>query len=121
MKTIIKSTIVAAALFVSFAASAQTTRSGYFVDDYTYRFQLNPALGNSKNFVSMPVLGNLNVGMNGNLHVTDILYNIDGRTTTFMNPGVDASKFLNGLSDVNRLRVNTKIDILSAGFKAFRG
>lgn len=121
MKTIIKSTLVAAALFVSFAASAQTTRSGYFVDDYTYRFQLNPALGNSKNFVSMPALGNLNIGMNGNLHVTDILYNLDGRTTTFMNPGVDASKFLNGLSDINRLRVNTKIDILSAGFKAFGG
>ena len=121
MKTIIKSTLLAAALFVSFAASAQNTRSGYFVDDYTYRFQLNPAFGNSRGFVSMPALGNLNVGVNGNLHVTDILYNINGRTTTFMNPGVSASKFLNGLSDVNRLRVNTKIDILSVGFKAFGG
>lgn len=121
MKTNIKSTLVAAALLISFAASAQNTRSGYFVDDYTYRFQLNPAFGNSKGFVSMPALGNMNIGVNGNLHVTDILYNINGRTTTFMNPGVDASKFLNGLSDVNRLRVNTKIDILSVGFKAFGG
>lgn len=121
MKTIIKSTFVAAALLASFALQAQNTRSGYFLDDYTYRFQLNPAFGNSRGFVSMPAIGNLNVGVNGNLHVDDLLYNINGRTTTFMNPGVDAAKFLGSISDVSRLRVNTKIDILSVGFKAFGG
>ena len=27
-------------------AGAQNTRSGYFLDDYTYRFQMNPAFDN---------------------------------------------------------------------------
>ena len=57
------------------AVTAQNARSGYFVDDYTYRFQMNPAIGNSKNFVSMPGLSNFNISENGNLHLTDVLYN----------------------------------------------
>lgn len=121
MKSIIKHSFAALALFAAFAAGAQNTRSGYFVDDYTYRFQLNPAFGNSRGFVSMPALGNLNVGVNGNLHLDNVLYNINGKTTTFMNPGVDAAQFLNSISDVSKLRVNAKFDILSVGFKAFGG
>ncbi|MBP2691226.1 MAG: hypothetical protein J6B44_05340 [Muribaculaceae bacterium] len=121
MKSIIKLSLAAMTLFVSLAAGAQNTRSGYFVDDYTYRFQLNPAFGNSRGFVAMPALGNLNVGVNGNLHLDHVLYNINGKTTTFMNPGVNTASFLNGISDVSRLRVNAKIDILSFGFKAFGG
>lgn len=121
MKTILRYILVAAAVIVPFMSQAQNTRSGYFVDDYTYRFQLNPAFGNSRGFVAMPALGNFNVGINGNLHVPDVIYNIDGRTTTFMNPGVDAAKFLGNISDVSKIRVNTKIDILSVGFKAFGG
>lgn len=121
MKTILRYILVAAAVVVPFMSQAQNTRSGYFVDDYTYRFQLNPAFGNSRGFVAMPALGNFNFGINGNLHVPDVIYNIDGRTTTFMNPGVDAAKFLGNISDVSKIRVNTKIDILSVGFKAFGG
>ncbi|MDE5968327.1 MAG: hypothetical protein K2G64_04390, partial [Muribaculaceae bacterium] len=48
------------------SASAQNLASGYFDDNYEYRYQLNPAMGNDDNgFVSMPGLGNLNVGTNG--------------------------------------------------------
>ena len=115
MKTIIKHTLAAVALMASFAAGAQNTRSGYFVDDYTYRFQLNPAFGNSRGFVSMPALGKINVGVNGNIHLSDVFYNINGKTTTFMNPGVNASEFLGKISDVTKLRVNTKFDILVIG------
>ena len=58
---------LAAAALISLPAVAQNTNSGYFVDDYTYRFQSNPAFANSKNFVAMPGLGNVNVAMQGNL------------------------------------------------------
>ncbi|MDE6040913.1 MAG: hypothetical protein K2F99_04990, partial [Muribaculaceae bacterium] len=78
---------LAAFAVAAISAQAQNTVTGYFLDDYTYRFQMNPALGNSRNFVGMPALANLNVGMQGNLHLKDVLYNIDGRTTTFINPG----------------------------------
>lgn len=121
MKTILRHTLAAALFCTAFAAGAQNTASGYFLDDYTYRFQLNPAFANSRGFVSFPAVGNINLGLNGNLHLTDFIYNIDGRTTTFMNPGVDAAKFLNGISDVSKFRFNTKIDIFSIGFKGFGG
>ena len=36
---------------------AQGLNSGYFTDDYKFRHNLNPAYGNSQNYISVPVLG----------------------------------------------------------------
>lgn len=122
MKSMIKNHIAAAFLAaVSFGAVAQNTETGYFLDDYTYRYQMNPAMGNTKNFVGMPALGNVNVNMQGNLHLKSVLYNVGGRTTTFMNPAVNTEMFLKKLSDVNRVGADLKLNILTAGFKAFKG
>ena len=112
---------VAALILLPSGLRAQNLKSGYFVEDYTYRFQMNPAFGNSQNFVSMPALGNLNIGMHGNLGISDVLYNVDGKTTTFMNPGISAQEALSKINDVNRIGTIDKIGILSGGFKAFGG
>jgi len=102
-------------------ATAQNTASGYFVDDYTYRFQMNPALANSKNFVSIPALGNLNVSMNGTLAVKDVIYNVNGRTTTFLNPFLSADEVMKNISSTNRIGADIKIPVLAGGFKAWGG
>lgn len=101
--------------------SAQNTYSGYFLDGYTYGYEMNPAFGNSQNYVGMPALGNLNIAMHGTLHLSDLLYNVDGKTVLLTNPGVSASKALDKFGDSNRLSTNNKIEILSGGFKAFGG
>lgn len=101
-------------------ASAQSTNSGYFLDNYTYRYQLNPAYGNSDSFVSMPALGNLNVAMGGTAHLTDFIYNVDGKTVLFTNPEVSSS-FLKDLPKSSRLSGELKLNILSGGFKAWGG
>ncbi|MCM1336991.1 MAG: DUF5723 family protein [Candidatus Amulumruptor caecigallinarius] len=112
---------VAAALSVT-ADAQQNTYSGYFIEGNLYRHQLNPAFGNdSLAYVAFPGLGNLNVGMHGNLHVDDILYNVNGRTTTFLNPAVDAGSFLSSLKDHNKVGADINIPILSGGFKAWGG
>lgn len=122
MKTIIKKSIALFAIsMTTLSAMAQNTRTGYFVDDYTYRFQMNPAMGNNRNFVGMPGLSNVNVGLHGNLSVKDILYNVNGRTTTFLNPGVSASEFLGNISDVNKIGLDLKLNVLSFGFKGMGG
>ena len=121
MKTINKITIAAAAMLCAASASAQTSASGYFLEDYTYRFQLNPAFGNSRNFVAMPGLGNLNVGITGSLNLKDVIYNVNGKTTTFLNPGVNAQEFLSNIGDKNRLQVNLHEQVLAGGFSAFGG
>lgn len=102
-------------------ASAQNTEAAYFNDEYMYRFQMNPAIGNMRNFVSMPIVGNMNIGMEGTANLQDFIYNVNGRTTTFLNPGVSTSEFLGNLSDNSRIGTNLRIGILSAGFKAFGG
>ena len=119
MKKIIKSTI-AIALLSCATVSAQNTYSGYFLDNYTYRFQMNPAFGNEDNFVSMPVLGNMNVAMRGNLHLNNIFYNVGGETVLFTNPGVPQDA-VNKFKKSNKLGTNEKFDILSGGFKAWGG
>lgn len=109
------------ALLAVCSAAAQDTKSGYFVEDYTYRFLMNPAMDNSRNFVAIPALGNFNFGMQGNLSVKDVIYNVNGRTTTFLNPGVSAQEVMGNLSDMNKTGVNLRLNILSFGFKAFGG
>lgn len=122
MKFNIKRVALSIATMTALTAVAQTSNSAYFIDNNLYRHQLNPAFGNdSTNFVAMPVIGNLNVGLNGNLGLNDILFNKNGKTTTFMNPAVGTSEFLDRLSDNNKLGANIRLGLLSAGFKAFNG
>ena len=119
--TIRKTAAILAMAFSCNAAIAQNTQSGYFVDGYLYRFETNPAIGNDQNFIAMPALGNVNVGMNSTFGIDNVLYNINGKTTTFLNPGVNAKSFLNGLDDENEFGLSTRIQLLAAGFKAWGG
>lgn len=121
MKRYIKSAALTLSLAVTATGFAQTTRSGYFLEDYTYRYEMNPAFGNSRNFIAMPALANMNIGFNGTLGIDNVLYNVDGRTTTFLNPKISAAEALKNINDVNRLGYDMKLNILSAGFKAFGG
>lgn len=113
------SAIVASAL----SAAAQASYSGYYLDNYTHRYQLNPAMTDEseKGFVAMPAFGNLNVGMQGNLHVSSLLYPMDGKTVLFTNPNVSADEVLKHVKDANKIGAYLNMDILAVGFKAFGG
>ncbi len=130
MKRIIKRIALATLILSPVAATAQNTYSGYFLDNYLYRFEMNPAMLeiDNKAFVGIPVISDLNVGMQGNLHVSDILYPSSKydptnpkKTLLFSNPNVPASDVLKNLSTNNKLGVETKIDLIAFGFKAFGG
>lgn len=112
---------LSALLMAGAAAQAQNTYSGYFNDNYLYRYQMNPAFDNERNFVSIPALGNINLSMQGNLHVSDLIYNVDGKTVLFTNPGVTDSEFLSKIKDKNRIGADLKLNVLSTGFRAFGG
>ena len=124
MKLTFKHILSAAAVSACAVTSqAQSTYSVYFLDNYMYSFEMNPAMVNmgKHGFVSMPAIGNLNIGMKGNLHVTDLLYNRDGKTVLFANPQVSAGEVLGNLSSANKIGIDTRIDIMSVGFKALGG
>lgn len=101
---------------------AQNLQSGYFDDNYLYRFQSNPAFGNEGHgFVAMPGIGNLNVATNGTIGINHILYNVNGQTTTFLNPEVSASNVLDGLKDKSRLGVSLRETVIAFGFSGLGG
>jgi len=58
--------MVAALATLSCGAMAQGLNTGYFIDGYTFRHNLNPAYGNDQNYVSTPALGNIQVRTQGN-------------------------------------------------------
>ncbi len=129
MKRLFKYILTMSLAAVSGQVAAQGLNSAYFVDDYKYRHNLNPAYGNQQNYISLPALGNINVKMSGNFGLGDVLinnprYGMDSnkKKTTFMNPYLSTSDALSGFNKGNN-RLNTDIDItiLSAGFKSFGG
>lgn len=117
----IKSLLIAVACFASATTFAQELKSGYFSDNYLYRHNLNPAFGNENGYVSMPFLGNLNVGIGGNISLNKILYNRNGQTVTFMHPDVSKSEVLSNIKENTKLTEQFKLQILSIGFKGMGG
>jgi hypothetical protein len=115
-----KACLILAATACASLAQAQNMSSGYFIDNNDYRFELNPAFGNEHYFAG-GFFGNLNVGLRGNLNLSDIIYNVNGKTCLFTNPGVSAEEFMSNIENKNKLNANIKENIISAGFKAFGG
>ena len=117
-----KHIIASAALLLSgMSLSAQHTKSGYFLDGYMYRHEMNPALANAQNYIAFPAFGNFNFGLQGNLDLENFIYNVNGQTTTFLNPAINAQEFLSNIDDENELNFDTNIKLFGAGFKAFGG
>ncbi len=123
MKSFLSKILPAAgALLLASSAAAQHTTSGYFLDNYNYRYEMNPAFGNdNKKFFSLPVAGNINVGMLGNLGVSDVIYTRSGKTMLFTNPEISTAEVMKNISDKNTFGANVKLDIMSVGFKGFGG
>lgn len=117
----IKSIIAVSLLTLSTAAMAQNLQSGYFTDGFLYRHDMNPAIGNDQSYVSMPILGNFNFSTQGNVGVKSFLYDVNGRTATFLHPSVSTEEFLGNINDANKLSQDLRLQILGAGFKSFGG
>ena len=133
MKTSFRKYILAAALTASAGTMmAQELNSAYFTDDFKYRHDMNAAYGNEQTYIAIPVLGNLNVKLQGSFGVGDVLfknpyygnpkYPNAKKTATFMHPGISADEALKGLDkNGNDLIFDMDIPIVSVGFKSWGG
>ena len=104
-------------------AAQEANRSGYFLEGYNFRHNLNPAFAPERNYVSIPALGNMGIGLNANIGVSTFLYKMPGtdQLTTFMSNTVSADEFLGKLKNNNKVMANVNLTLLSAGFRAFGG
>jgi len=112
---------MAALSLAALPIEAQYTASGYFTDGYLFRHDMNPAIANQQSYISIPALSNINVAVRSTIGIDDVLFNRNGKTTTFLNPAVSAAEFMSGIKDNNKMSVDFKMQVLGVGFKAFKG
>ena len=103
-------------------AQAQALRAGYFSESYLLRHEMNPALANSCDYYSLPVLGSTHLDVGANFGVKNLIFErkYESGLTTFMNPEVSES-FLDDLKRQNKLCINMDMPVISVGFNAFGG
>lgn len=107
-----------AALASVSAYAQQNLRTAYFLDGYTYGYKMNPAIAPDRAFTAMPILGNLGVGVESNLGLSQFLYpTSNGKMTTFLSSSVSDEQFLNGLNTVNKLNLSINESLIATGFR----
>ena len=130
MKTIKRYILAVTLISQAVTMMAQELNSAYFVDDYKYRHIMNPALANEQSYVAIPVLGNLNMRLQGSLGVGDFFfknpdYGIKSgakKTTTFMHPGISVDEALSGFDKgANTVLFDMDLPVVSVGFAGFDG
>ena len=119
--------IAAALACAAVNVDAQDLRTGYFSDGYLYRHNLNPAFANDSSYISIPLLGTVNVGMMGNFGYEELVHKnplypdeSNKKMTSFLNPYL--SNPLKGFaSGDNKINGMGKLTVMSAGFKKWKG
>lgn len=117
----IKVALLMVAALTGQAAAAQNLTTGYFNTHYLYRHTMNPAFGAERNYVTMPALGRLSLGVGANVSASDLLYRRDGQTVTLLHPDVSAHEAMRNLPSTTLLGSQVSATILGAGFRAFGG
>ena len=101
-------------LLCTFGASAQSFRSGYFLDDYVYGYRINPAHLNQKSFLGVAI-GNIDLQNNGNIGAASFLFPNGNSIVTGLNKAVSADQFLGALKEQNTLSFDESLNIFSLG------
>ena len=119
MKTnnILKAIMTIMALSLGIIATSAQTQSTFFLDNYSYSYQFNPALMPQKTFHSFPGLGNISVDIHSNIGLSSILYpSTDGQgLVTGLNSSVTSETFLSRLNDINMMGTGVNANLYAYG------
>lgn len=120
--SIFTAAIAAVALLSATGLHAQSFQTAYFLDNYTYSYQLSPASmpTYNKGFFGIGI-DNISVSANSNLGLSSIFFpvTVEGKThlVTGLNDQVSADQFLGGLKEKNGAVVGASVNVLSFGFR----
>lgn len=124
MKTL-KYILTAVCITVTGSVMAQNLNGAYFLDGYSYGYELNPAKDyDRKGFVGLPLLmlGNMNVSLSGNLALKDIFYTLpNGKLGTFLHPSIPRDQALENFSSTEKTNIDMRIDLINFGFHKWGG
>ena len=98
---------------------AQNFRTGYFLDGYMYKYQLNPAFQGERGFIALPVIGGTSIGIESNLTGSAFFYpQADGSLSLFADPEIPTSTVLSNFNKMNLVNENLDLNLLAIGFRA---
>ena len=106
--------MLSAAMLLSLGASAQSFRSGYFLDNYVYGYRINPAQVNDRGFFAL-LLGNMDFQNRTTFGVSQFLYPASNGLVTGLNSLVTPDEFLGKFKANNYLALDESINILALG------
>ncbi len=116
--------VVISCVCFSLGAFAQQVNTLYFLENSPHRHYLNPALEPlSRMYFSITPLGytSLSVG-NNSLTMSDLVYNREGQTVTFLHPELGSkTDFLNNLQNATLLDADMQLNILALGCSTKKG
>ncbi len=102
-------------VLVMMSVSSQSVHSLYFMGEMSQRHQYNPAFVPKYGYISLPILGNIQVGGSSNLGVSNFIYEKANKLVTFMHPSVSDDEFISSIKPENYMNQDLKIDLLSCG------
>ena len=111
------------ALLPSLRSSAQELKTAYFLDDYVYKYEVNPAMHDAKTTQMFIGFGLNDIALTArtNIGVNNFLFPVNGELLLFMNDKVSKETFLAGIPDLGaKVNLDVNLSLLSFGFKIGR-
>ena len=107
-------------LATTVAMSAQNFRTGYFLDGYMYKYQLNPAFQGERGFLALPGIGGVSAGVEATIPGAALLYpSADGAELSwFTDPEVSMNEFMSKIDKFNSANESYDVNLLAIGFRA---
>ncbi len=87
----------------------------YFMEGSTFRSQWNPAFAPYRGYVNIPVIGGMQLGMEGNLSLASIVIPHDGKLTTIFDGSVPRTIGLDKINPENYLGIDTRMSLIGFG------
>ncbi len=109
---------------ISGVAQSSTLYSSYYLDRMPLRHKLNAALMPDQNYISLPLIGGINMTVGSNVGMESFLYpsSTDNNTlNTFLHPDVSASEALSNIPKYSGVDFQMDVTLLSFGFFKWGG
>lgn len=101
-------------IFSVAAAFAQNPTS-YFMEGSQFRMQWNPAFAPDRGYINIPVVGNIQGHVTGNVSLDEFIFPQDGNLYSIFSGKVPASVALEGLEEINKLGTEANIGYVGFG------
>ena len=97
-------------------AGAQALKGSYFLDNSINRHKMNPAFAPRANYLQLPVVSNIGVGLYSNIDIPLLTYPVNGGLGTFLHPSVSLDQFQKELPKHPHIDMEVNTNILSFGW-----